>query len=127
MTTPAAPGPEAERPMTTEPTTPVDAPPARKRDVLGIVAVIVAAIGLLPTLAVFLIGLVPEMNAIWWLGIIIIPLLAMLGVVVLVLAIIGIVVGVRRHSRFVWSIVAAVLGLLMVAPMSLLFLESATI
>lgn len=67
------------------------------------------------------------MNAIWWLGIIIIPLLAMLGVVVLVLAIIGIVVGARRHSRFVWSIVAAVLGLLMVAPMSLLFLESATI
>lgn len=97
---------------------PAPVPAARRPfDVLGLIAVIIALIALIPTLAVFLIGLVPEMNAIWWLGIVLIPALAIAGAVALILAIIGIVVGASRRSRFVLSVIGAVLGILMLVPM----------
>ncbi|KTS89082.1 hypothetical protein NS183_09455 [Microbacterium testaceum] len=88
----------------------------RPADVLGIVAVILSAVLLLPTLFVFLVGLIPEMNAIWWLGIILLPLAFVDGVIVIVLAVIGLIVAVRRGGRRVWSIVALGLGILMLVP-----------
>jgi hypothetical protein len=88
----------------------------RPADVLGIVAVILSAVLLLPTLFVYLVGLIPEMNAIWWLGIILLPLLFVDGVIVIVLAVIGLIVAVRRGGRRVWSIVALGLGILMLVP-----------
>jgi hypothetical protein len=102
---------------------PAPAPSARRPfDVLGLIAVIVALIVIIPTLAVFLIGLVPEMNAIWWLGIVLIPALALAGAVALILAIIGIVVGASRRSRYVLSVLGAVLGILMVLPIVALWI-----
>ncbi|MDQ1075916.1 MULTISPECIES: hypothetical protein [Microbacterium] len=92
------------------------ASPRRPADVLGIVAVILAAVLAIPTLFVYLVGLIPEMNAIWWLGIILLPLLFGDGVIVIVLAVIGLIVATRRAGRRVWSIVALGLGILMLVP-----------
>jgi hypothetical protein len=110
------------------PAAPAAAPTAARRrpvDVLGIVAVCVAAVALLPTLALFLIGLIPEMNAIWWLGIIVIPIIGVVGALVVVLGIVGIIVAARRHGRFVLSVIGIVLGMLLAAPFAWLFLASA--
>ncbi len=85
-------------------------------DVLGIVAVVLSAVLLLPTLFVSLVGLIPEMNAIWWLGIILLPLLFADGLIVIVLAVIGLIVAARRAGRRAWSIVALGLGILMLVP-----------
>ncbi|MCJ1707669.1 hypothetical protein [Microbacterium sp. VKM Ac-2923] len=102
-------------------------PPPRRRgvDVLGIIAVCLASLVTLPALGVFLIGLIPEMNAIWWLGLVLLPLLVLDGVVVVVLAIIGIAVGVRRRGPRSISIVALVVGILMLVPPFLLWVGSA--
>lgn len=98
------------------------APPQRRGvDVLGLIAVILAVVALVPTLVIFAIGLVPEMNAIWWLLIVLIPLLAIGAVIVLVLAVIGVVVGVRTHRRFALSVIGIVLGLVLLAPIALLY------
>jgi hypothetical protein len=96
--------------------------PASRRDVLGMIAVVVGAAGLLPGLLVFLVGLIPSMNAIWWLGLVLIPLLAVLGVAALVLGVVGIVRAARRHGRFVLSVIGLVLGLVLVAPAAWLLL-----
>ncbi|MFG6279149.1 hypothetical protein [Microbacterium sp. 5K110] len=88
----------------------------RATDSLGIVAVILAAFVLLPVLMIFLIGLAPGMNAIWWLGIVLLPIMAFLGIVALVIGAVGIVRRVRRHRTPVLSIVGAGLGLLLVLP-----------
>lgn len=114
MTAPWAPGPAF-----------VPTPPRRAFDVLGLIAVIVAAVGIVPTLLIFLIGLIPEMNAIWWLLIAVLPILAIAGVVSLALGVVGVIVGVRRSARFVLSVIGIVLGLLMLAPIGLLFFSSA--
>lgn len=101
-------------------------PPAPRRviDVIGIVSLCVAGIVLLPALGVLLIGLIPEMNAIWWLGIILLPIMGVAGAVAAVLGIVGIVVAVRRGGRYVLSIAGIVLGLLLIAPIAFLFFGS---
>ncbi|MFF7684065.1 hypothetical protein ACFZA2_15045 [Microbacterium sp. NPDC007973] len=94
-------------------------PPVTTRrpfDVLGLVAVILSAALLVPTLFVFVVGLIPEMNAIWWMGIILLPLLFVGGIVVVLLAIVGLVVAARRSGRRAWSVVALGLGILMLVP-----------
>ncbi|MDU0367845.1 hypothetical protein RWH45_11520 [Microbacterium sp. KSW4-17] len=94
-------------------------PPVTTRrpfDVLGLVAVILSAVLLVPTLFVFVVGLIPEMNAIWWMGIILLPLLFVGGVVVVLLAVVGLVVAARRSGRRAWSVVALGLGILMLVP-----------
>lgn len=100
--------------------------PVRKKgfDILGLIAVIIAMIGLMPTLFVFLIGLIPEMNAIWWLLIALIPMLGIGGALVLLLAIIGLIVGITRKRRFGLSIAGIVLGLMMLVPIGLLYFSS---
>ncbi|MFJ4038557.1 hypothetical protein ACIPVB_10770 [Microbacterium sp. NPDC090007] len=95
--------------------------PRPPRDLLGIIGVAVAALVILPTGAVFVVGLIPEINAIWWLGIVILPLLLLVGAVVVVLAIVGIVLGRRRRGRTAFSIAALRLGILMLLPMVLLW------
>ncbi|MFJ6651817.1 hypothetical protein ACIQLJ_03360 [Microbacterium sp. NPDC091313] len=101
------------------------APPQRRGvDVLGLIAVILAMVALLPTIVIFAIGLIPEMNAIWWLLIVVIPLLGIGAAVVLVLAVIGLIVGLRAHRRYALSIVGIVLGLVMLAPIALLYVSS---
>jgi hypothetical protein len=104
-------------------------PPATKRrraDVLGIVAVIFGLLGLLPSLVIFLIGLMPDMQMIFWLLIVTIPILGIGGVIALILGVIGIVVGVKRRSRYVWSIIGVALGTAMLVPIgSLYFGQSA--
>lgn len=98
--------------------------PRRPVDVLGIVAVVLAAVVLLPTLFVYLVGLIPEMNAIWWMGIVLLPLLFLDGLIVIVLAVIGLIVAVRRAGRRAWSIVALGLGILMLVPALLILVPS---
>ncbi|NYF18009.1 putative membrane protein [Microbacterium sp. AK009] len=100
--------------------------PVRKKgfDILGLIAVIIAMVGLMPTLFVFLIGLIPEMNAIWWLLVALIPMLGIGGAVVLLLAIIGLIVGLTRKRRFGLSIAGLALGLLMLVPIGLLYFSS---
>lgn len=93
----------------------------RPADVLGIIAVCVSAVVLLPTIAVFLVGLIPAMNAIWWLGIVLLPLLVLDAVVVLLLAVVGLIVAARRAGRREWSIAALVLGILMLVPAALVW------
>jgi hypothetical protein len=102
-------------------------PTARRRgvDVLGLIGVILAGLALLPSLAVFLIGLIPEMNAIWWLGILIIPALGIVGAVVAVLGVIGLILGIRARGRYALSIVAIVLAIVLIAPIALLYFGSA--
>jgi hypothetical protein len=103
---------------------PLPAPARRPVDVFGIVAVCVAGVALAPALLVFLVGLIPSMNAIWWLGIVLIPLIAIAGVLAAVLGVVGLVIGLRRRSRFVLSIVGIVLGLVLLFPYAYLFLSS---
>lgn len=97
-------------------------PKRRRADVLGIVAVILALAGILPSLVIFLIGLTPEMQMIFWLLIVTIPILGIGGVIALILGAIGIIVGVKRRSRYVWSIIGVALGLLMLVPIGVLYL-----
>ena len=89
----------------------------RAADALGIVAIILAALILLPALMIFLIGLSPEMNAIWWLGIVLLPIMAFLGGAAVVIGVIGVVLRVRQHRNPVLSIIGLVLGVLLVLPM----------
>lgn len=96
----------------------------RATDVYGIVAIILAAFILLPSLMIFLIGLAPEMNAIWWLGIVLLPIMGFLGLVALVVGIVGIVLRVRRHRNPVLSIIGAGLGLLLILPVLWVFFSS---
>jgi hypothetical protein len=100
---------------------PAPAPTRRRADVLGIVAVILGLVGLLPSLAIFLIGLLPDMQMIFWLLIVTLPILGIAGVIALILGVIGIIVGVRRRTRYVWSIIGVVLGILMLVPIGLLY------
>jgi hypothetical protein len=101
---------------------PADTPTPRRRvDVLGIIAVVVGLLGLLPSLVIFLIGVMPEMQMIFWLLIVTIPLLGFGGAIAVILGIIGIIVAVRRRTRFVWSIIGVVLGILMLVPIALLY------
>lgn len=100
-------------------------PPVTTRrpfDVLGLVAVILSAVLIVPTLFVYVVGLVPEMNAIWWMGIILLPLLFADGLLVIVLSVIGLIVAARRAGRRAWSIVALGLGILMLVPALLILL-----
>lgn len=96
----------------------------RPLDILGLIGLIVAALALLPALFVLGVGFIPEMNAIWWLGIILIPILAIAGAIALVLGVIGIPVAVRRGGSFVLSIVAIVLGAVALFPLGWLWLSS---
>lgn len=107
-------------------TPPVEPAQKRRLDVLGLIAVIVAALAIVPALLVFLIGLIPEMNAIWWLGIILIPILGVAGVVALVLAIIGVIVAARRGARFVLSVIGGALGILLLLPIAAIFFGPST-
>lgn len=100
---------------------PAPAPTRRRVDVPGIVAVILGLVGLLPSLVIFLIGLMPDMQMIFWLLIVTIPILGIGGVIALILGVIGIIVGVRRRTRYVWSIIGVVLGILMLVPIGLLY------
>lgn len=104
---------------------PHPAPARRPTDVLGIIGVIIGAIGLLPSLAVLLIGFAPEMQAIWWLGIVLVPILGFTGLVALVLGVVGVIVAVRRRGRFALSIIAIVIGVVSIAPIALLWFGSA--
>ncbi len=98
------------------------APPRRRADVLGIVSVIIGVLGVLPSLVIFLIGLTPDMQMIFWLLIVTIPILGIGGVIALILGVIGIIVGVRRRTRYVWSIIGVVLGILMLVPIAVLYI-----
>jgi hypothetical protein len=96
--------------------TPPPVSPRRPADVVGIVAVVLATVVILPSLFVFLVGLLPDMNAIWWLGLFLIPVVMVGGPVVVVVAVIGLIVAARRGGRRAWSIVALGLGILMLVP-----------
>ncbi|KZE42439.1 hypothetical protein [Microbacterium sp. T32] len=88
----------------------------RASDGFGIVSIILAAFILLPALMIFLIGLAPGMNAIWWLGIVLLPIMAFLGLVIVIVGTIGIVLRVRAGRRPTLSIIGAALGILLVLP-----------
>jgi hypothetical protein len=113
--------------MTREPYSPAPTPATTRRrpDVLGIIAVIVGLVGLLPTLVIFLIGLLPDMQMIFWLLIVTLPILGITAVIALILGVIGIIVGVRRGTRYVWSIIGVALALVMLVPIGLLYFGGA--
>lgn len=100
---------------------PAPATTRRRVDVLGIVAVVLALVALLPSLVIFLIGLLPDMQMIFWLLIVTIPILGIGGAIALILGVIGVIVGVRRRTRYVWSIIGVVLGILMLVPIGVLY------
>jgi hypothetical protein len=104
---------------------PAPAPPRRKADVLGIVAVILGIVGLAPSLVIFLIGLMPDMQMIFWLLIVTIPILGIGGALAVILGLIGVIVGIRRRSRYVWSVIGVVLGVLMLVPIGILYFGQA--
>jgi hypothetical protein len=96
------------------------AAPARRRlDVPGLIAVIIVGVVLAPALIVLLIGLIPSMNAIWWLGIVLIPILGVAGAIAIVLGVVGLVA--RRGTARVLSILGIVLGLVALLPIAWLF------
>lgn len=96
-----------------------------KLDAWGTTGVAMAAIAILPTLGIFLIGFIPDMNPIWWLGILLIPMLAVIGVLVLLLGTVGAVVGARRGTSYGLSIASIVLGVVMIAPIAWLWFSGA--
>ena len=97
----------------------------RARAGFGIVAIILAAFILLPALMIFLIGLAPGMNAIWWLGVVLLPIMGFLGLVALVVGIVGIVLRVRQQRNPVLSIIGTALGAVLVLPVGWVFFSSA--
>lgn len=104
----------------TQPDQPPAAPVRRGRprlDAWGITGFAMAAIAFLPTLAIFLLGFIPDMNPIWWLGIVLLPMVAVIGVISVLLGIIGIVVAVRRGSGYGNSIASIALGVVLFLPM----------
>jgi hypothetical protein len=96
-----------------------------KLDAWGTTGVAIAAIAILPTVGIFLIGFIPDMNPIWWLGILLIPMLAVIGAVVLLLGVIGVAVGARRGTSYGLSISSIVLGVVMIAPIAWLWFSGA--
>lgn len=109
--------------MTGTPSAGAPAPASRRAraDVLGVVAVILGIVGLAPSVLIFLVGLLPDMQMIFWLLIVTIPILGIGGVIALILGVIGIIVGVRRRTRYMWSVIGVALGILMLAPIGLLY------
>ena len=96
-----------------------------KLDAWGTTGVAMAAIAILPTVGIFLIGFIPEMNPIWWLGILLIPMLAVIGALVLLLGVVGAVVGARRGTAYGLSIASIALGAVMIAPIAWLWFSGA--
>jgi hypothetical protein len=115
------PHPDASSPAPASPLASAPAPSRRRADVPGIVSVIIGVLGVLPSLVIFLIGLTPDMQMIFWLLIVTIPILGVGGVIALILGVIGIIVGVRRRTRYVWSIIGVVLGILLLVPIAVLY------
>ncbi|MDR6199832.1 hypothetical protein QE374_001741 [Microbacterium sp. SORGH_AS428] len=96
-----------------------------KLDAWGTTGVAMAAIAILPTLGIFLIGFIPDMNPIWWLGILLIPMLAVIGAAVLLLGVVGAAVGARRDTSYGLSVASIVLGIVMIAPIAWLWFSGA--
>jgi hypothetical protein len=92
----------------------------RRADVLGIVGTILGAVVTIPSVGIFLIGLAPEWNPIWWLLLPAIPALAVTGVIALLLGLAGLITARQRGGRFAFSLVAVVLGAAMTVPILLL-------
>lgn len=103
---------------------PQAAPARRPLDALGIASVSVASVVLLPSLLLFLVGLIPSMNAIWWLGIMLIPPLGIAGLLAVILGIVGVLIAVRRSGRSLLSVIGIVLGVVAIVPIAWLFLSS---
>lgn len=89
------------------------APPASalRRSVLGLASIIVTGIGLAIVGVMILISLIPEMQAILWLLIVVIPIVMIAAFIGLVLGVIGIVVAVRRSQSPVFSVIGVVLAI----------------
>ena len=90
------------------------APTARRIPILGIIAFVVAFIALAPSLAILLIGFLPEMATIWWLLIVTMPFSILVGAVALVLGIIALILDICARRVLVWSIVSLILSLITV-------------
>ncbi|WZH35245.1 MAG: hypothetical protein PIR02_10685 [Microbacterium enclense] len=96
--------------------TTVAAPVRPRADVLGIVAVVVASLAFLPFPVLLAAGFVPALDGVGWYGLLLFPAAALVAAVALLLSIIGIVVGSRRGSPIVASVVAVVIALFALAP-----------
>lgn len=89
------------------------APPASapRRSGLGLGSIIVTGIGLAIVGVMILISLIPEMQAILWLLIVVIPIVMIAAFIGLVLGVIGIVVAVRRSQSPVFAVIGVVLAI----------------
>lgn len=98
-----------------------EAAPKRRSSVLGITAVIVVVLGLLPTVAVTIIGFLPDMMTVFWLLLVVFPFTLFVGFIGLILGIIALILDIRAQRKLVWPIIAVVLGLVAtLGPMSFL-------
>ena len=88
------------------------APTARRIPILGIIAFVVAFIALAPSLAILLIGFLPEMATIWWLLIVTMPFSIIVGAIALVLAVIALILDIRARRVLVWSLVLSLITVL---------------
>ncbi|MCI2956120.1 hypothetical protein MN032_00315 [Agromyces atrinae] len=98
-------------------TTPV-VPPKRRVSGFGIASLIVSALGLIPLVVVFLIGLIPDMMAIYWLLIVLGPFAAITALIATILGIIAVVLAARAHAPLALPITALLVGATTVVALS---------
>jgi hypothetical protein len=102
--------------------TPPSAPPApaRRISIIGVTAFVVAVVGVLPSLLIFLLGLIPGWMDIYWLMFVVLPITMFVGAVAAVLGIVALILDLRARRSPVWSILALVVGAAsLVAPLGL--------
>ncbi len=92
-------------------TTPAPAASAPRRSALGLASIIATGIGLVIVGVMVLVSFIPEMSAILWLLIVVIPIVMVAAFIGLVLGIIGIVVAVRRSQSVVLPVLGVVLAI----------------
>ncbi|MGZ0711710.1 hypothetical protein ACWPKO_25595 (plasmid) [Coraliomargarita sp. W4R53] len=95
-------------------------PSPRTRSRLGLAAVIVAAVGLLPAAVLMLIALIPDMAVVLWFGIVVLPFVAVFGLAALIMGLIALFTARAGVSKTL-PIVGTLLGAFaLLAPLSLL-------
>lgn len=89
-------------------------PRTRRVSGFGIASLILCAVAVLPVVAIILIGLLPDMMAIYWLLIVVLPFAVFAGGVAVLLGVVGIILAARARASLVLPIVGVVIGFIVV-------------
>ncbi|MDX2377328.1 hypothetical protein M4I32_11010 [Microbacterium sp. LRZ72] len=76
----------------------------------GIAAVVTAVVGLLPSLFILLLAVTVSPDAPWFLFFTL-PIAVLLATFAVIFAVVGLILGIRRRTGFVWPVIGIVLGL----------------